>query len=157
MGKWINPDGSRVACRVFDCNDGVKASGLCGKHYQRRYQHGDEMYVYLEYDPCLIPACDSTRSQRKVHGFCPKHYKLLWRYGMTAPEMISLYAEPKCGNGACGSTMDLHIDHDHACCTAPPTCGSCTRGLLCAGCNKALGLLRDNGARVRGLVDYLER
>ncbi len=33
---------------------------------------------------------------------------------------------------------DLHVDHDHSCCPGTPTCGKCTRGLLCPRCNLAL-------------------
>lgn len=29
-------------------------------------------------------------------------------------------------------------DHDHGCCPEPPTCGRCTRGILCARCNGQL-------------------
>lgn len=35
-----------------------------------------------------------------------------------------------------------HIDHDHVCCSGKRSCGYCTRGLLCATCNK--GQLKDN-------------
>ena len=48
------------------------------------------------------------------------------------------------------------VDHDHACCSATPTCGLCTRALLCHGCNKVLGLLYDNLERAKNVVSYLE-
>lgn len=32
--------------------------------------------------------------------------------------------------------LPLFVDHDHKCCKKSPTCGKCTRGLLCFICNK---------------------
>ena len=42
--------------------------------------------------------------------------------------------------GVPADTLDrpLFVDHDHACCPTTPTCGSCTRGLLCQTCNSAM-------------------
>lgn len=31
------------------------------------------------------------------------------------------------------------VDHSHECCAKPPTCGNCTRALLCRPCNAWLG------------------
>jgi hypothetical protein len=33
------------------------------------------------------------------------------------------------------SRKHFHVDHDHNCCPTRPTCGECTRGLLCHDCN----------------------
>lgn len=43
----------------------------------------------------------------------------------------------------------LHVDHDHQ--------TGAVRGLLCARCNAALGLLRDNASLCRQAADYLHR
>jgi hypothetical protein len=35
----------------------------------------------------------------------------------------------------------MAIDHDHACCDKELTCGECTRGILCADCNRRVAFL----------------
>lgn len=50
----------------------------------------------------------------------------------------------------------FNLDHDHSCCPVPPTCGSCTRGLLCSGCNKVLGVSQDNPETLLRLAAYLK-
>ncbi|WP_083396089.1 endonuclease domain-containing protein [Frigoribacterium sp. MCBA15_019] len=50
-----------------------------------------------------------------------------------------------------------HVDHDHACCPGKQSCGECVRGLLCAGCNHAIGSARDSPTVLRSLATYLER
>lgn len=59
-----------------------------------------------------------------------------------------------CANDSCGRTPDeegkrLAVDHCHA--------TGLARGILCEKCNRALGMLADDPARVRGLARYLER
>ncbi len=51
---------------------------------------------------------------------------------------------------------NLAVDHDHACC-AGKSCGACIRGLLCARCNTALGLLRDEAETLDAAARYLRR
>ena len=53
-----------------------------------------------------------------------------------------------CG-GQSWAGQNLAIDHCHQ--------TGLVRGLLCAGCNTALGLMRDNPSRLRSAADYLER
>lgn len=48
-----------------------------------------------------------------------------------------------------------HVDHNHACCPKPPTCGRCNRGLVCGNCNKALGLINDDPNRAMAMASYL--
>jgi hypothetical protein len=50
----------------------------------------------------------------------------------------------------CGIKPDeLHCDHDHA--------TGKIRGLLCARCNMAIGLFKDNPVFLRSAIEYLER
>lgn len=54
-----------------------------------------------------------------------------------------------------GRTKALSVDHDHTCCKTPPTCGKCTRGLLCGPCNRMLGHGRDDPEFFERAAEYL--
>lgn len=56
----------------------------------------------------------------------------------------------------CRSGKRLAVDHDHACCEGPITCGKCVRGLLCAKCNGSLGMLDDDIDLLATAMAYLE-
>ena len=59
-----------------------------------------------------------------------------------------------CGTDSPGGKGGWHVDHDHACCPTKRSCGRCVRGLLCAGCNMALGRFLNVETLVR-MVSYL--
>lgn len=48
------------------------------------------------------------------------------------------------------------IDHDHACCPGIYSCGNCVRGILCLGCNSAIGIIKDDVRILLRLVEYLK-
>lgn len=90
------------------------------------------------------------------------HATYIWRtYRLTAEQYWAIYEAQgrRCAlcQRATGKTKRLAVDHDHRCCPETPTCGKCTRGLLCTTCNKrVLGHLRDDpGAFVRGALYVL--
>lgn len=66
-------------------------------------------------------------------------------YAMTVDEYESFVAQP-CA--ICGAEENIVVDHCHA-------TGS-VRGALCATCNTALGLFRDNPESMRRAAAYLE-
>jgi hypothetical protein len=88
-----------------------------------------------------------------------KNYYYLQRYGVTLEEIKRHYAAQ---NGKCaiceqiillssgkedGSSGIAHVDHDHR--------TNEVRGLLCAQCNQAIGLLRDNPEFAFSAAHYL--
>jgi hypothetical protein len=49
------------------------------------------------------------------------------------------------------------VDHDHSCCPQRKTCGKCTRGLLCHGCNTALGLFNESEEILQRAIQYVNQ
>lgn len=85
-----------------------------------------------------------------------KPCKVAYAHGTTVKYLLRLQgvSSPECA--ACGSTKDLKIDHDHSCCPAASSCGSCVRGYLCHECNTAEGLLK-TPERAVALAAYMEK
>jgi hypothetical protein len=75
-------------------------------------------------------------------------------HGTTVADILRAQGSdhPECA--ACGSTTDLKVDHDHDCCPAASSCGSCVRGYLCHECNASEGLLR-TPERAMALARYM--
>jgi hypothetical protein len=82
-------------------------------------------------------------------------------YSITVTEYAEILAAQafRCAicQRATGARKRLSVDHDHACCDRPTSCGQCVRGLLCNPCNKMLGHARDDPEFFRRAADYLER
>lgn len=90
---------------------------------------------------------------RKTYSVTLEHWNALWRMqggvcAICGGHEVSLYR---------GVLRSLSIDHDHTCCPGTPTCGQCTRGLLCMRCNRALGLFQENPELLRAAAEYLEQ
>jgi hypothetical protein len=92
------------------------------------------------------------RRYRTVCDLCRRNDGLWKKFGLTGPQAEQLRAQGYCdicsGTEPRGHYNEWHIDHDHA-------TGE-IRGLLCAHCNTALGLLGDDPDRMRRAADYLE-
>lgn len=83
-----------------------------------------------------------------------RKHDLKRHYGMTPEEHNSLFTSQGSCCGACGSpdpgrkSGDWSTDHDHE--------TGVVRGILCNGCNLALGHTKDDPARLRKLAEYIE-
>jgi hypothetical protein len=65
-------------------------------------------------------------------------------YSLSRERFLALEAAhggvcPICREGISG--RDVVVDHDHACCPGPKSCGACVRGLVCHFCNALLHAL----------------
>lgn len=81
-------------------------------------------------------------------------------YKMTADFYLEMLESQGGACAICGVPepypFGLRPDHDHACCPERPTCGECTRGLLCDTCNRGIGFLKDNPVLLRRAAEYIE-
>ena len=100
--------------------------------------------------------CQNVRKKRYDEKNPSRHYatRLKAKYGITIEDYEQMLAEQG-GCAICGaaepfgrSNRYFHVDHCH-------TTGR-VRGVLCANCNTALGLLGDDPQRLAAAVRYLE-
>jgi len=75
-----------------------------------------------------------NRTKRKAH-------RLKCLYGIKLEDVPD-----KCQ--VCFAQETIHVDHNHK--------TGIVRGFLCGGCNRALGILKENPIRIRQLADYIE-
>ena len=156
MGKIEVPESLGVAlnppCSYGTCNRVSETKGLCHGHYEQlRSGRGltelREWGKYVKGDHvCSVPECRKASVTTKL---CPSHAAQRAKYGLTLKEMIDVWTDPKCENPGCGSTDNLCMDHNHV--------TGAYRGLLCNGCNTALGFLNESPSRLAGLENYIKR
>jgi hypothetical protein len=77
-----------------------------------------------------------------------REYHLRRRYGIGQADVEAMIAEQGGLCAACRTDKPAHVDHDHE--------TGQVRGMLCFLCNQALGNVRDDIARLEGLIRYLE-
>lgn len=87
-----------------------------------------------------------ARRRTKTYGLAPGRWEamLVQQHGRCAVCEREFVAEP-------------HVDHDRSCCPGRTSCGKCVRSLLCANCNKALGLFYEDTKILARAISYLER
>jgi len=154
-------------CSVEGCVNKVNGHGLCSAH-GRRLAAGKPMDTPLQPRRKVVDGhkqcadCEQFLPLDAFHksrtGFyfrcraCNSIMNRAYNYKLTRGEVLALMARP-CD--VCGSTAairgngGLHVDHDH-------DTGK-VRGVLCNGCNLALGYVKDDPKILRGLIAYLER
>ncbi len=107
----------------------------------------------------LLSECKSCNHNRCRTG---QKYKSLRQHGVTVDWYIATLTEQGGGCAICGKTEEengklLAVDHDHACCPGKFSCGECVRGLLCHGCNVAIGHLQDSPRLLVNAMSYITR
>jgi|SRR3989304_997825 len=142
----------------------MKTCTKCGKRkplaaFNRLYKGGT-------YRRTTCQDCTSANNRERMsqQGASREKFKyaLAW-WGLTVEQFAwMLYrANFQCENPGCCKPIDLDkpgvwgIDHGHGHCTGTRGCTKCIRGILCSGCNTALGFLGDSGDKIVGLLEYL--
>lgn len=76
------------------------------------------------------------------------------QYGLSLDQYVHMFnfQNGRCGNTGCDKDLDLKsrdtcVDHCHE--------TGKVRSLLCAGCNTALGMIKENAKRAEGLAGYI--
>ena len=83
----------------------------------------------------------------------------LYNYQLTPEAFKALLKKQYNKCAICGVLFTLtikpYIDHNHACCPGARSCGKCVRGLLCVGCNGALGNFGDSPRLLQRAIKYI--
>ena len=93
-------------------------------------------------------------ARRAYCDLCMRHKSDWFLYRLTGPQAAARRSAATCDicnttENPGGQHNEWVIDHNHS--------TGVVRGLLCAHCNTALGLMRDSPARLRAAANYLER
>lgn len=110
--------------------------------------------------PYAGPRCATHHRQAKRAAKAKAHEKYVEKtYSLPPGEYEKLYVfqGQVCAicQRATGATRRLSVDHDHACCAGPVSCGKCVRGLICRPCNDLLGHVRDSEQTLSRAIHYL--
>ncbi len=152
-----------LECTEPGCSHPPQGRGLCQMHYMRFLRHGHtkDTDCTRERKTCGIEGCDNHFYAK---GMCHLHYmrkrKLAEKFDMTPAQFDEMLAAQGGGCAICkgvttrtnwrsGKPDALVVDHDHE--------TGATRGVLCSACNRAIGMLGDDPARLRAAADYLDR
>lgn len=122
---------------------------------------GKKKYRRRKCKTCTQARHKETRQERaEYYREWSRNYSLRKKYGLTEQDFEQMLERQ---NGECAgchrelTRENTNVDHDRSCCPGDVSCGQCVRGLLCAKCNRALGLLEDSVATLDSLIRYLKK
>lgn len=128
------------------------------KEEQRRYQK-----EYRDNNRHIRKQWEEKNKQKlkeynKRYG---REYHLDKMFGITLEQYNELFDKQSgccaiCGKHQTEYKRAFDIDHDHSCCKGKKSCGKCIRGLLCADCNKGLGLFKDAKEILEKAIKYIK-
>jgi len=155
------------ACfRTYTCSDEAKAKAKAYKHSEaylkksRTYRRSGRYAAWYaafkktdKYRKHCRTVSPARRARRKTAEYRLRAMQSHWRrvYGISEQERLHMLRTQGNVCAACGNAFkdgkDTTVDHDHI--------TGRVRGILCRGCNLALGLLKDSPARVHKLEVYI--
>lgn len=106
----------------------------------------------------IIPTCHHCRYKQRLEAdsqhLKKRRLKKYYNLSIEAYEAILLSQGQVCA--ICREHQESYtVDHDHSCCSGEITCGNCIRGLLCHGCNRGIGQLKDDITKLQNAINYL--
>jgi hypothetical protein len=133
------------ACGMCGDTDVAKRStvstGRCKECHRRAY------YERRDKHPLRHRIWGFKAGLKRAYNITPHDWMVMWRRQRGG---CAICKEP-------GNWNTLHVDHDHAHCPGPYSCGKCVRELLCRRHNAGLGQFRDNVAEMRAAIKYMLR
>jgi len=136
---------------MADCHPDRKhrGKGLCNSCYvlawMKAHPEADTGNTWLRNRPERRRELGRRGHLKATYGITPDEYAAMWE------QQQGLCANPGCRTFYPPDGDDyrkaLHVDHNHE--------TGQIRGLLCPGCNIALGMAGENAERLLGLIEYL--
>lgn len=160
---------ARKTCTVDECGRQAVAYSLCDKHYRaartfkKPIEHWGRLCAWCggEIDPTRRKGaiyCDAVckmhggnaRSAQRPNNSTGRKYSLKRSYGLTEDQVATMRRNQSDRCALCDEVFSKtpHVDHCHM--------TGRVRGLLCHRCNTALGNFKDDPARLRAAIEYLE-
>lgn len=163
-------------CEVLDCDRPFAKVRWCRRHYRFNRLYGDPLYVAQTRgkgpdtrteklcNKCqrILPASNfKIRPNQRLESWCRECTNLRTRlksHNLTEDNYNAMVVAQDGKCAICDRTTNiLFIDHNHNCCPGKGSCGKCVRGLLCPGCNSAVGALGENPEIFAKALAYLRR
>lgn len=127
--------------------------GCSPEEWQRRREAGERWcFRCRHWKAAALFSLDASRPSGKSSSCkeCTSDASTASRYGLSVPELLAFRVrhQHRCGI-CCRADGALYIDHDH-------DTGK-LRGLLCPGCNTAIGQFREDPVLFAAALTYLEK
>lgn len=116
----------------------TNAEARRAKKREEYAKHRDRYLAYMRDYQRRKPEVNRVASRRYRAANPEKRRDTILRnqYQMSLEEFRTRIERQQGRCVSCGGVpRRWYVDHDHKCCPTRPTCGRCTRGLVCNGCN----------------------
>lgn len=134
---------------------------LCGTCQQTKPL--DDFYMLRGQPRSICKPCSKNYRQewRAKNPVAARDHELKRWFNMV-PGQFDKMLESQGGTClGCGASPEeaprrMSVDHDHAHCPGPKSCGTCLRAILCGPCNHALGLVKDSAETLLRLANVVD-